>query len=42
MMHPIKLNGYVQFNIIYVQRRMVDWSFEKARTCEDLLAAHEK
>jgi hypothetical protein len=25
-----------------VQRRMADWSFEKARTWEDLLAAHEK
>ncbi len=25
-----------------VQRRMADWSFEKAQTWEDLLAAHEK
>jgi putative transposase len=25
-----------------VQRRMADWSFEKAQTYEDLLAAHEK
>jgi Integrase core domain. len=25
-----------------VQRRMADWSFEKAHTWEDLLAAHEK
>lgn len=25
-----------------VQRRMADWSFEKARTWEDLLAAHDK
>jgi hypothetical protein len=31
-----------QFHIIYVQRRMADWSFEKAHTWEDLLAAHEK
>jgi hypothetical protein len=30
------------FHIINVQRRMADWSFEKARTWEDLLAAHEK
>jgi len=30
------------FHIIYVQRRMADWSFEKAHTWEDLLAAHEK
>jgi transposase InsO family protein len=25
-----------------VQRRMADWSFEKAQTWEDLLAAHDK
>src|SRR5437763_7156375 len=25
-----------------VQRRMADWSFEKAHTWEDLLAAHDK
>ena len=31
-----------QFHIIGVQRRMADWSFEKAQTWEDLLAAHEK
>jgi hypothetical protein len=31
-----------QFHIINVQRRMADWSFEKAHTWEDLLAAHEK
>jgi len=31
-----------QFHIINVQRRMADWSFEKAQTWEDLLAAHEK
>jgi hypothetical protein len=31
-----------QFHIMYVQRRMADWSFEKAHTWEDLLAAHEK
>lgn len=31
-----------QFHIIHVQRRMADWSFEKAQTWEDLLAAHEK
>src|SRR5947209_7781168 len=30
------------FHIIGVQRRMADWSFEKAQTWEDLLAAHEK
>jgi len=31
-----------QFHIIGVQRRMADWSFEKAQTWDDLLAAHEK
>jgi hypothetical protein len=31
-----------QFHIIGVQRRMADWSFEKAQTWEDLLAAHDK
>jgi hypothetical protein len=31
-----------QFHIIGVQRRLADWSFEKAQTWEDLLAAHEK
>ena len=31
-----------QFHIIGVQRRMADWSFEKAHTWEDLLAAHDK
>jgi hypothetical protein len=31
-----------QIHIINVQRRMADWSFEKAQTYEDLLAAHEK
>lgn len=31
-----------QFHIIGVQRRMADWSFEKAQTWEDLLVAHEK
>jgi Transposase DDE domain len=31
-----------QFHIIGVQRRMADWSLEKAQTWEDLLAAHEK
>lgn len=31
-----------QFHIINVQRRMADWSFEKAQTWDDLLAAHEK
>jgi hypothetical protein len=30
------------FHIIGVQRRMADWSFEKAQTWDDLLAAHEK
>jgi hypothetical protein len=25
-----------------VQRRMADWSFERAQTWEDLLAAHDK
>src|SRR5439155_4002344 len=30
------------FHIIGVQRRMADWSFEKAQTWEDLLAAHDK
>jgi len=30
------------FHIIGVQRRMADWSFEKAHTWEDLLAAHDK
>src|SRR5713226_2669335 len=30
------------FHIINVQRRMADWSFEKAQTWEDLLAAHDK
>jgi hypothetical protein len=25
-----------------VQRRMADWSFEKAQTWDNLLAAHEK
>jgi hypothetical protein len=34
--------GHFQFHIINVQRRMADWSFEKAQTWEDLLAAHEK
>ncbi len=27
---------------LYVQRRRADWSFEKAQTWEDLLAAHDK
>jgi transposase InsO family protein len=31
-----------QFHRIGVQRRMADWSFEKAHTWEDLLAAHDK
>ena len=30
------------FHIIGVQRRLADWSFEKAQTWEDLLAVHEK
>lgn len=34
--------GQNQFHIIGVQRRMADWSFEKAQTWEDLLAAHDK
>lgn len=40
--HPRNLNGVIQFHIIGVQRRMADWSFEKAQTWEDLLAAHDK
>jgi hypothetical protein len=39
---PVTLAEQFQFHIINVQRRMADWSFEKAQTWEDLLAAHEK
>src|SRR5260370_28536604 len=31
-----------QFHINGVKRRIADWSFEKAQTWEDLLAAHDK
>jgi hypothetical protein len=33
--------NYIE-SMFNVQRRMADWSFEKAQTWEDLLAAHEK
>jgi hypothetical protein len=33
--------NYIE-SMFNVQRRMADWSFEKAHTWEDLLAAHEK
>lgn len=36
------MKGSNQFHIINVQRHMADWSFEKAQTWEDLLAAHDK
>jgi putative transposase len=33
--------NYIE-SMFNIQRRMADWSFEKAQTWEDLLAAHEK
>src|SRR5512135_1116022 len=39
-----QLAGFLSYieTMFNVQRRMADWSFEKAHTWEDLLAAHEK